>query len=221
MQCAFLLFHPIEGEGGGCSAAGAALIVQLFALLPIKGGVLFPKRIPPLEPPEKGEGRPPRPPTLRALGLKDCTRCAVEVQCTWLRHGSSASRYRQQPRPTPWGACDGGSAADCGAGGGIASLAAAGGCPSIIKKRPRQRSFSCSFRSSRAERTAATTNAENVQSLPRITSSISSSISLGKRTDLLVVGGTLGILKAIVLTCNTIYMTSVLHNARNMCTINV
>ena len=115
MQCAFLLFHPIEGEGGGCSAAGAALIVQLFALLPDKGGILFPKRIPPLEPPEKGEGRPPRPPTLRALGLKDCTRCAVEVQCTWLRHGSSASRYRQQPRPTSWGACDGGSAADCGA----------------------------------------------------------------------------------------------------------
>ena len=46
-------------------------------------------------------------------------------------------------------------------------------------------------------------------------------VVLGKRTDLLVVGGTLGILKAIVLTCNTIYMTSVLHDARNMCTINV
>ena len=133
MQCAFLLFHPIEGEDGGCSADGAALIVQLFALLPIKGGILFPKRIPPLEPPEKGEGRPPRPPTLQALGLKGCTRCAVEVRCTWLRHESSASRYRQQPRPTPWGASDAPSAADCGAGGGIALLAAAGGCPSIIK----------------------------------------------------------------------------------------
>ena len=124
MQCAFLLFHPIEGEDGGCSADGAALIVQLFALLPIKGGILFPKRIPPLEPPEKGEGRPPRPPTLQALGLKDCTRCAVEVRCTWLRHGPSAFRYRQQPRPTPWGASDVYSAADCLRSGGIASLAA-------------------------------------------------------------------------------------------------
>ena len=221
MQCAFLLFHPIEGEGGGCSAAGAALIVQLFALLPIKGVFSFRREYPFWNPQRKARGVPLDPPTLRALGLKDCTRCAVEARCTWLRHGSSASRYRQQPRPTPWGACDGSSAADCLRRGGIAALAAAGGCPSIIKKRPRQRSFSCSFRSSRAERTAATTNAENVQSLPRITSSISSSISLGKRTDLLVVGGTLGILKAIVLTCNTIYMTSVLHDARNMCTINV
>ena len=53
--------------------------------------------------------------TLWGCSLKDCTRCAVEVRCTWLRHGSSASRYRQQPRPTPWGASDGGSAADCGA----------------------------------------------------------------------------------------------------------
>ena len=123
----------------------------------------------------------------------------------------------------------------CGGTGGIASLAAflmgdawtGRHCFArrrwvlLMRKRPHQRSFSCSFRSSRAERTAATTNAENVQSLPRITTSISSSISLGKRTDLLVVGGTLGILKVIVLTCNTIYMTSVLHNARNMCTINV
>ena len=32
--------------------------------LRIKGGILFPKRIPPLDPPEKGEGSPPRPPTL-------------------------------------------------------------------------------------------------------------------------------------------------------------
>ena len=89
--------------------------LQRFALLPDKGGILFPKRIPPLDPPEKGEGRSPRPPALAVPILKDCTRCAVQVRCTWLRHGSSASRYRQQPRPTPWGASDGGSAADCGA----------------------------------------------------------------------------------------------------------
>ena len=89
------------------------------------------------------------------------------------------------------------------------------------EKRPPQRSFSCSFKSSNAARTAATTKAEKVQSLPRIAASISSSISLGKRTDLFVVGGTLGILKAIVLTCNTFYMTSVLQSCRNMRNINV
>ena len=42
-----------------------------------KGGILFPKRIPPLEPPEKGEGRTPRPPTLPDWSSKSCTRCAL------------------------------------------------------------------------------------------------------------------------------------------------
>ena len=42
-----------------------------------KGGILFPKRIPPLEPPEKGEGRPPRPPTLSVWCLNNYTRCAL------------------------------------------------------------------------------------------------------------------------------------------------
>ena len=64
----------------------------------LKGGILFPKRIPPFEPPEKGGGLPPRPPTLQASGLKDCTRCAVQVQCTWLRHGLLRLRYHAQPR---------------------------------------------------------------------------------------------------------------------------
>ena len=41
------------------------------------GGILFPKRIPPLEPPEKGEGRTPRPPTLPDWSSKSCTRCAL------------------------------------------------------------------------------------------------------------------------------------------------
>ena len=35
---------------------------------------------------------------LRAFGSKGCTRCAMEVRCTWLRHESSALRYRYQPR---------------------------------------------------------------------------------------------------------------------------
>ena len=42
-----------------------------------KGGILFPKRIPPLNPPEKGEGRAPRPPTLTVCSLNGCTRCAM------------------------------------------------------------------------------------------------------------------------------------------------
>ena len=42
-----------------------------------KGGILFPKRIPPLNPPEKGEGSSPRPPTLAVCRLKSCTRCAL------------------------------------------------------------------------------------------------------------------------------------------------
>ena len=54
-----------------------------------KGGILFPKRIPPLNPPEKGEGSCPSTPlTLAVLGSNDCTRCAVWVRCTWLRHES-------------------------------------------------------------------------------------------------------------------------------------
>ena len=53
-----------------------------------KGGILFSKRIPPLNPPEKGKGRPLRPPTLPVWCLKSCTRCAVWARCTWLRHES-------------------------------------------------------------------------------------------------------------------------------------
>ena len=40
------------------------------------------------------------PPAGGAKGLPGCTRCAVWVRCTWLRHESSASRYRYQPRLT-------------------------------------------------------------------------------------------------------------------------
>ena len=40
-------------------------------------GILFPKRIPPLEPPEKGDGCSPRPPTLSVWCLNNYTRCAL------------------------------------------------------------------------------------------------------------------------------------------------
>ena len=50
---------------------------RLLALLRDKGGILFPKRIPPLKPPEKGEGSPPSTPALRDLGLKSCSACGI------------------------------------------------------------------------------------------------------------------------------------------------
>ncbi len=55
---------------------------------------------PPLNPQENARGGPPRPPTLAVCSLKSCTRCAMWVRCTWLRHESSAIRYRLQPRLT-------------------------------------------------------------------------------------------------------------------------
>ena len=36
-----------------------------------KGGILFPKRIPPLNPPEKGEGSPPSTPDIAGLRLEE------------------------------------------------------------------------------------------------------------------------------------------------------
>ena len=61
-----------------------------------KGGILFPKRIPPLNPPEKGEGRSPRPPTLAVCSLNDCTRCAIGC-CV---HGFAMSLYYSSPIAT-------------------------------------------------------------------------------------------------------------------------
>ena len=51
-----------------------------------KGVFSFRREYPLLNPQRKAGGVPPRPPTLLALCLKDCTRCAVQVRCTWLRH---------------------------------------------------------------------------------------------------------------------------------------
>ena len=54
-------------------------------------GILFRKReYPFLSPRERL--------ALQAFGSKGCTRCAVEVRCTWLCHESSVLRYRYQPR---------------------------------------------------------------------------------------------------------------------------
>ena len=42
-----------------------------------KGGILFPKRIPPFDPPEKGEGSPPSTPALAVGRLKRCAACGI------------------------------------------------------------------------------------------------------------------------------------------------
>ena len=51
-----------------------------------KGGILFPKRIPPLNPPEKGEGRLPSTPDIGSLDLEELRSLRNQVRCTWLRH---------------------------------------------------------------------------------------------------------------------------------------
>ena len=65
-----------------------------------KGGILFSKRIPPLNPPEKDEGRPPSTPDIASLGLEELLSLRNRVRCTWLRHEFSASRYVLQSRLT-------------------------------------------------------------------------------------------------------------------------
>ena len=116
------LFPPFVGMG--VAARCAAWSVQLFALLPDKGGILFPKRIPPLNPPEKGKGSCPLTPHIGSLNLEELRSLRNQVRCTWLRHESSACRFMLQPRPTSWGASDDSLAADCLRTGGFASLAA-------------------------------------------------------------------------------------------------
>ena len=54
-----------------------------------RGIFSFSKENIPLTPPrERTRGVPLDPPTLRDYSLNDCTRCAVWVRCTWLRHES-------------------------------------------------------------------------------------------------------------------------------------
>ena len=64
------------------------------ALLRAKGGILFPKRIPPLKPPEKGEGSPPSTPALAVGRLKDCSACGVIVPAIFYLNDLSCSYLR-------------------------------------------------------------------------------------------------------------------------------
>ena len=102
--CSF--FAPIGRRGFNRSAAAlhpfsrASAGGERRARRNTKGGILFSKRIPPLNPPEKDEGRPPSTPDIAGLGLEELLSLRNRVRCTWLRHESSASRYVSQPRLT-------------------------------------------------------------------------------------------------------------------------
>ena len=65
-----LFYFPLARGAGGLQRAALHELVQHFALLPDKGGILFPKRIPPFEPPEKGKGSCPLTPHIAGFGLE-------------------------------------------------------------------------------------------------------------------------------------------------------
>ena len=65
-----LFYFPLARGAGGLQRAALHELVQHFALLPEKGGILFPKRIPPFEPPEKVKGSCPLTPHIAGFGLE-------------------------------------------------------------------------------------------------------------------------------------------------------
>ena len=91
------------GVKGGCLAGGMRFSAQsaegecsAWALLPVKGGILFPKRTPPLEPPEKDEESPPRPRTLAVCSSKSCAACGIGCGV----HGFAMNPYYPLPIAT-------------------------------------------------------------------------------------------------------------------------
>ena len=99
-------------------------LMQLFALLPGKGGYSLLEENTPFVSPREGRGAFPSTPDIAGWQLEELRSLRNQVRCTWLRHESSACRFMLQPRPTSWGASDGSLAADCLRIDGFASLAA-------------------------------------------------------------------------------------------------
>ena len=62
------------------------VVMQRVTLLPTKRGILFPKRIPLLKSPEKGEGPSPSTPHIGSLDIEELHALRNRVRCTWLRH---------------------------------------------------------------------------------------------------------------------------------------
>ena len=65
-----LLFSRLTEVREFCSAAGAVWGVPTCRGARGKGGILFSKRIPPLNPPEKDEGSPPSTPNIGSRALE-------------------------------------------------------------------------------------------------------------------------------------------------------
>ncbi len=99
-----LLFCAYRAQGDSIAARQRCILFPALARegerrarRGTKGGILFSKRIPPLNPPEKDEGRPPSTPDIAGLGLEELLSLRNQV---WLRHEASAIRYWLQPRLT-------------------------------------------------------------------------------------------------------------------------
>ena len=103
--CPCCAVAPFAGLAAANQGRGG-LLQRPLAAAPLR------RRAPPLQPrppvlaPGRGyfvfaaAGLGIAPPAGGAKGLPGCTRCAMWVRCTWLRHESSANRYVLQPRLT-------------------------------------------------------------------------------------------------------------------------
>ena len=114
---------PLRGGGEGSACWRCIDSAALCAAARQRGYSLSEENTP-FGTPRERRGASPSTPDIAGLQLEGlhALRSAGAVYVASPR--VSAFRYRQQPRPTPWGACDGRLAADCLRSGGIASLAA-------------------------------------------------------------------------------------------------
>ena len=93
-----LFYFPLARGAGGLQRAALHELVQHFALLPEKGGILFPKRIPPFEPPEKGKGSCPLTPHIAGFGLEGL-HALRSVSAVYVASPRAPTfRYNYQPR---------------------------------------------------------------------------------------------------------------------------
>ena len=109
----------------GCSACWRCIDSAALCAAARQRGYSLSEGNTPFGTPRERRGASPSTPDIAGLQLEElhALRSGGAVYVASPR--VPASRYRQQPRPTPWGASDGSLATDCLRIGGIASLAAA------------------------------------------------------------------------------------------------
>ena len=66
----------------------------------INGAILSRERMAPFQSPKRTQGTLPLDPDIGSRALEELRSLRNRVRCTWLRHESSASRHRLQPRLT-------------------------------------------------------------------------------------------------------------------------